>query len=354
MVLSAAAMEFIRALGLVLISIVIAKAFVYTLSNVIVNLAKKTKTSLDDEIIAATKKPIYYLIIVIGADFAAQGITVYPVFTERLRAWIFAAEVLLSAFFIARLVGVFAGWYAKNLAVKTKTNFDDEFLPLFNRLSAIFIYGSAIVIILDYFHYDITALVAGLGIAGLAVALAAQDTLANMIAGFVIMADRPFRIKDVIELPTGDYGEVYEIGLRSTKILTLDYTMVVIPNSEIGKSKVVNYSYPDKRVRLSIPVGVAYGTDLKKATQILKDVAKKQTHVLETPAPRVYMNSFGDFSLNLILHVWIDSHKDRFDVINRINRAIDERFRKEGIEIPFPIRTVYMKKEDDGPEDVGE
>ncbi|MFQ5800930.1 MAG: mechanosensitive ion channel family protein [Candidatus Hydrothermarchaeales archaeon] len=350
MALSLAAVEVIKALGLVLISIVLAKVFVYVMSNIAGTAAKRTRTKLDDEIIAAIKKPFSYLIIIIGMDFAVQGITTYPKLTANLESWIFAGEILLSAFFITRLVGVLVGWYAKNIAAKTKSRFDDEFLPLFNRMSALFIYGSAIVIILDSFQYDITAIVAGLGIAGLAVALAAQDTLANMISGFVIMADRPFRVNDIIELPGGEYGEVYEIGLRSTKILTLDLTMVVIPNSEIGKSQIVNYSYPDKRIRLKIPVGVAYGTDLKKATKILKEAAKKQSHVLESPAPKVYMTSFGDFSLDLILYVWIDSHKDRFGVINRINREIDERFKKEGIEIPFPIRTVYMKREVEGDE----
>ncbi len=346
MEVSPASLELIEAFGLVLISIFTAKIFVYLMSNVALTVARRTKTTLDDEIISAIKKPLYYLIILIGVDFAWQGIRIHAGIVSILGSLIFAGEILLAAFFIVRLIGVFVGWYAKNIAAKTKSGFDDEFLPLFNRISALFIYGSALVIILDFFNYDITALVAGLGIAGLAVALAAQDTLANMIAGFVIMADRPFRIKDIIELPGGEYGEVYEIGLRSTKILTLDYTMVVIPNSEIGKSKVINYSYPDKRVRLRIPVGVEYGTDLKTVTNILKDVAKKQAQVREIPSPKVRMNSFGDFSLNLELYVWIDSHKDRFEVIDRINREIDERFKKEGIVIPFPIRTVYMKSEE--------
>jgi MscS family membrane protein len=347
MAISLVTFELIKAIGLIVISIVLAKIFVHIMSNIAGIAAKRTRTTLDDEIIAAIRKPLYYLIIFIGVDFAVQGVTTYPDLTASLGEWVFAGEIFLSAFFITRLIGVFVGWYAKNIAAKTKSRFDDEFLPLFNRIAAIFIYGSAVVIVLDSFQYDITAVVAGLGIAGLAVALAAQDTLANMISGFVIMADRPFRINDIIELPGGEYGEVYEIGLRSTKILTLDYTMVVIPNSEIGKSQIVNYSYPDKRVRLMIPVGVAYGTDLKKATSNMKEAAKKQAHILESPAPRVHMTSFGEFSLDLILYVWIDSHKDRFDVINKLNREIDERFKKEGIEIPFPIRTVYMKKEEE-------
>jgi len=342
MEISVATREIAWGLGLIVLSIILAKLFVYFISRYVVAAAKKTSTILDDMIVDCVKKPLYYLIIIVGADVAVQGVSTLPEITKKLDSVLFVAEVLVGAYFVSRLIRVFAQWYAKNIAAKAKSRFDDEFLPLFNRTADVFIYGSSIVIILDFFGYDITAIVAGLGIAGLAVALAAQETLSNMISGFVIMADRPFRVNDIIELSAGEYGEVSEIGLRSTKILTMDLTMIVVPNSQIGSSQITNYSYPDNRLRLKIPVGVAYGTDLKIATKALKDVAKKQRHVLNRPAPRVHMTSFSDFSLSLVLYVWIDSHKDRFEVINRINRAIDERFKKDGIEIPFPIQTVRI------------
>jgi small-conductance mechanosensitive channel len=346
MVVSVVSAEFIRAFGLILISIVIAKLFVYFLSNYALVFVKKSKTSLDDKIIEAIKKPIFYFIILIGTDFALSEISTVPALINPLQSFIFAAEVLLGAFFISRIVSVFGEWYANNITARTKSRFDDEFLPLFNRIAKLFIYGSAIVIILDFFEYEITAIVAGLGIAGLAFALAAQDTLANMISGFVIMADRPFRIKDIIQLPGGEYGEVHEIGLRSTKILTLDALMVVIPNSQIGNSQIINYSYPDNKIRLKIPVGVAYGSNPKEVAKIVKDVARKQPKVLQRPAPRCRLSSFGDFSLNLTLYVWVDSHRDRVEVIDKINMEIFDRFKKEGIEIPFPTRNILIKKEE--------
>ncbi len=343
MEIPAVAAEVFKGLGLLILSIVLAKLFVYFISRYAAAAAKKRTTILDDMLIEAVQKPLYYLIILLGFDVAVQGISILPEVTSKLDSILYVAEVFVGAYFVSKTVRVFARWYAKNIAAKAKSRFDDEFLPLFNRTADIFIYGSSIVIILDFFRYDITAIVAGLGIAGLAVALAAQDTISNMISGFVIMADRPFRVNDIIELSAGEYGEVSEIGLRSTKILTMDLTMIVVPNSQIGSSQIINYSYPDNRLRLKIPVGVAYGTDLKTATKALKEVAKKQRHVMERPAPRVHLTSFSDFSLSLILYVWIDSHKDRFEVINRINRAIDERFKKDGIEIPFPIQTIQIK-----------
>ncbi|GBE18985.1 small-conductance mechanosensitive channel [archaeon BMS3Abin16] len=352
MLISLSAEEAIKALGIILLSVVASRIFIYFITNHASRLAQRTNTDFDDALIDASKTPLYYLIILIGTDYALHQITTLPSLTTGLESAIFVFEILLLAIFINRILGVTVEWYSKNIAVKTETKFDDEFLPLFKRTSAIFIYGAATVIVLDYFSYDITAIVAGLGIAGIAVALAAQDTLSNMISGFVIMADRPFRVKDIIELPSGEYGEVSEIGLRSTKILTLDALMIVIPNAKIGDSQIVNYSYPDRRMRLKIPVGVAYDSDIDFVTEILISIAKRQPHVLESPVPRVTLESFGDSSINLLLYVWIDSHKDKVQVINKINRDIDKMFKKEGVEIPFPIRTIYSRngKSKDGGE----
>ncbi len=348
MAISLSAEETIRALGIILLSVVGSRIFIYFIKKYASRLTRRTNTDFDDALINTSKTPLYYLIILFGTEYALRQITTLPELTGILESAIFVFQILLLAVFINRIFGVTVEWYSKNIAAKTETRFDDEFLPLFKRTSAIFIYGAATVIILDFFTYDITAIVAGLGIAGIAVALAAQDTLSNMISGFVIMADRPFRVKDIIELPSGEYGEVSEIGLRSTKILTLDALMIVIPNSKIGDSQIVNYSYPDTRLRLNIPVGVAYDSDIDSVTEILIKIAKRQPNVLTSPVPKVVLDSFGDSSINLLLRPWIDSHKDKVQVINRINRDIDKAFKKEGVEIPFPIRTIYSKNKKSG------
>lgn len=343
MAFSPATMETIKALAIVFLAILFSRLFIYVLSRYVMAVAKKTRTQIDDEIIEALRKPLYYLIILYGIELALGGLEIAPFLEEVLTSAIFILKVFLGAILVNRLLSTLLNWYGRNIASKTQTRLDDEFLPLFKRALSLFVYITALVIILDYFAYDITAIVAGMGIAGLAVALAAQDTLSNMISGFVIMADRPFRAGDIIELPNKEYGEVYEIGLRSTKILTLDALMIVIPNSQIGSSVILNYSYPDPKLRLRIPIGVAYGSDLDKVTDILIQVGKSESHVLENPAPRVMMISFGDFSLDLELHVWIYGHRDKVAVIDAINRDIDKRFKEEDVEIPFPIQTIYMK-----------
>ncbi|HDH28244.1 MAG TPA: mechanosensitive ion channel, partial [Euryarchaeota archaeon] len=193
MAISTATWEIVWGVGLIILSIALAKLFVYIISRYAALVAKKTATVLDDMVIEAVKKPLYYLIILVGADVAVQSVTSLSEITSKLDSIIYVGEVLAGAYFVSKTVRVFARWYAKNIAAKAKSRFDDEFLPLFNRTADVFIYGSSIVIILDFFGYNITAIVAGLGIAGLAFALAAQETLSNMISGFVIMADRPFR-----------------------------------------------------------------------------------------------------------------------------------------------------------------
>ena len=186
-------------------------------------------------------------------------------------------------------------------------------------------------------------MLAGMGIAGLAVALAAQETLSNMFSGVYLMVDHPVRIGDRIILDSGELCEVQDIGLRSTKLYNIvEHTMIFIPNEILAKSKIVNISAPDIRLKVRFPIGVAYGTDIRKVKRILLEIAEEAPDVLDDPEPVVIFREFGDFSLNLLLILWIDDIRKKFDVIDYVNQRIDDRFKEEGIEIPFPIRTLYI------------
>ncbi len=150
-------------------------------------------------------------------------------------------------------------------AKKTESTINEAVFPILNRLVMILILFIAVVISLGHFGVDVSSLLVFLGGGSVAIALAAQETLANMIAGFIIMLDRPFRLGDRIKLPTGEIGDVYEIGLRSTKILDFDNNLIISPNSELTKTKVINYSYPRNDIRVLVEVNVAYGTSIERA-----------------------------------------------------------------------------------------
>jgi len=163
------------------------------------------------------------------------------------RAFI-AVLALTVASALQRLSSATIHWYAVNVATRTKTKFDDEFLPLLRRIANIVIWVIAFLMILTNFGVNVTAIVATLGVTSLAIALAAQDTIANVIAGFLIMLDRPFRIGDEIKLPSGERVRTLDIGVRRSRFLNLDdNSIVIVPNVDLSKSKVTNYTYGKER-----------------------------------------------------------------------------------------------------------
>ena len=194
---------------------------------------------------------------------------------------------------------------------------------------------------------DITPFLAGAGIAGLAIALAAQDIISNFFGGAIITVDKPFKVGDRIRVDQY-IGDVINVGPRSTRLKTLDYQIVTIPNNKITTNIIVNYAEPDQKLRITLPVSVAYGSDPKKVKEILLDIAqntiKNTEYLLEEPAPKAFFLEFQDSSLKFILYVWARKYNLPDEVKDAINTQIAERFAAEGIEIPFPQMEVRLKK----------
>lgn len=194
-----------------------------------------------------------------------------------------------------------------------------------------------------YFGLPVTAVFASAGIAGVAVALAARETLANFFGGVSIFLDRPFRAGDYIVLDTGERGEVKAVGMRSTRLQTRDDVLITIPNSVITGLKIVNESKPQQDFRVRIKIGVAYSSDLERVEEVLEDVAQNNAMVMENPSPRVRLRTFGDFSINYELLAWVKRPHDRGRLTHELSKAVFYRFKEEGIEIPFPQRDIHMR-----------
>ncbi|MGH7583233.1 MAG: mechanosensitive ion channel family protein [Gemmatimonadales bacterium] len=193
---------------------------------------------------------------------------------------------------------------------------------------------------------DVSALLAGLGVAGIALGFAAQETVANMIAGFLIFWDRPFTIGDYIATQDRE-GEVREITLRTTRIRTLDNTYVVVPNKQIIGDTLVNHSmYGETRV--VIPVGIAYKEKIADARAVLMRAIRQVDGVLDSPAPDVVARSLGDSSINLEVRVWIARAQDERPITARVVEAAKLALDEAGIEIPFPHLQLFVDQIDDG------
>ncbi|WP_320006745.1 mechanosensitive ion channel family protein [Maridesulfovibrio sp.] len=194
------------------------------------------------------------------------------------------------------------------------------------------------------FGIPVTAIFASAGIAGMAIALAARETLANFFGGVSIFMDRPFRAGDYIVLDNGDRGEVKAVGMRSTKIQTRDDIMITIPNSVITNGKVVNQSRPLPHFRVRVKLGVAYGSDVDRVEEILLALAEQNELAIASPEPRVRFRKFGDSALEFELLCWAARPHDRGRLIHTLSRDIYKKFNEEGIVMPFPQRDVYLHK----------
>lgn len=296
-------------------------------------------------------QPVYYLIITGGIAYEIDYLFksfefLSPVIHQMLKGVTFATAAILIGWMVTRFTIGITGWYAKRIAEKTKTQIDDEFIPIFNRAFKSIVIVLVLMAILSHFKVDIKGLVAVLGVGSLALALAAQDTLANMIAGFILMIDRPFRVGDRVMFNDRRKLDVYEIGLRSTKFLTLENTLVIIPNAELSKMTIDNTSYPEPTIRVKLDVGVAYGSDIDLVKKLLLEAAVEHPDSLTKPESNVQFINFGDSSLDFRIYAFIQANKNQWRVENAIRENVYKIFKRENIEIPFPQRVLHIPSQE--------
>jgi small-conductance mechanosensitive channel len=233
------------------------------------------------------------------------------------------------------------------VANKTETKIDNIIFDLLKRLGGAVIYATAVIMALDALGVNVMPFIAGAGVAGLAVGFAAKDTLSNLIAGVLLIIDRPFEIGDRIEVwsaPAGSatWGDVLDIGLRATKIKTTDNIVIIIPNNEIMKRDIINYTIISSKIRVRVNIGIAYDADIEKVKRLIISVADSAEWIAKDPAPRVVVRNFGESSVDLQVRVWIHDARKRMDTISYLTDKIKAVFDQNGIEIPFPKRDITI------------
>ncbi len=321
------------------------------LEKILFRITKRTKNNLDNQILNSARFPIYLLAVVLALDSAMRRLNFLP---EDWDTWLkegfFVLYFLVGFIFSWRLVTHLFKWLSEEMSQKTEANLDKQLFPFVQRVVLILLSAIGVITILSHFKVNITAMVTTLGIGSLAVALAAQNALEDTISGFLIMIDQPYRIGDRIELLDLDtWGDVVDIGLRSTRIRTRDNRMVVIPNSQIGKSLVVNYAYPNDQYRLQIHIGVAYGTDLEKARQVIINAVQQVEGVLPDHPVEALFLEFGDSAMIFRVRWWLESYVDTRRMFDRVNTALYNVLLKENIQLPFPQLDVHIQNKDQVP-----
>ncbi len=322
--------------------------------------AKRTTTTLDDAVLKAVKGSVRVAIVVAGVQLAVRQLTLFPdSWQANLDSFFFISYLFIVYIAVYRLISGLADWYGSEVTQRTETDLDDKFISFFRALANILITIIAIIILLGHFGIEPSALVATLGISTLAVALAAKETLSDVISGFMILLDEPFAIGDRIEVQDIDtWGDVTEVGLRSTRILTRDNRLVTVPNSVIGKGLIINYSNPSTVYRVETHVGIAYGTDVDFARKVMIKALLAEDWVMKEKPVEALLLEFGDSALIFRVRCWIKHFVETRRVIDKMNSALYKGFNKTDIVLATPQREVRLVSAgvtpDDDPRSVNE
>jgi small-conductance mechanosensitive channel len=309
--------------------------------------SEKTKTTVDDAITNALRAPSIWWALAIGLYMALATSELSAKYVEYGLKAIYVIIIISVTMAAASITSRI---FQKKIESSVKGT--DKAIPATGLSKAIvnaLIFTIGFLVILNSLGISITPLLTALGVGGLAVALALQDTLSNLFSGVHILLERPLKVGDYVKLDSGEEGYVVDIGWRTTRIRKIGNNLIIIPNSKLSQSTITNYCMPEKRMSLLIPVGVSYDTDPERLEEILLDVAKSAVGEIKglrrDPAPLVrFSPGFGESSLDFTLICQIEEFVDQYYVQHELRKRIFKRLNEEKIEIPFPIRTVYMKQ----------
>jgi len=335
-----------RFVGLVVFGgfIVIAVAARFAIAFIARQMDRLRFHSVAPRIILTTKNTLPMLLATLGVAFGLSALPEAEHWRGELSVFLSVAIAVLVSHTIADITTTTITWYVRVIAPRTESTFDDKMLPILRRLLVALVYGIAALVVLDSLGVSISPLLGGLGIGGLAVALALQPTLSNFFAGAYVLSDGAISTGDYIELQGGPAGYVIEVGWRSTKIRTWLNNLVVIPNSVMADSIVTNYSAPQQAMNILLVGGVSYDSDLQRVEDVSLDIArgviKDLPDALDSMDPYFGFDTFGDSNIGFWIFVQARDRFGSFLVTNELIKRLHRRFKAEGIEINYPVRKL--------------
>lgn len=337
--------EWLIGLSIILAGVLLGKVVFWVIENVVKKITSKTKSNIDDIVIDMIEEPVSFAISILVIWYGLDLLNL----PDAGHIWINRIYYILIIFTISwlinRLIDALIEEYLVPIVENSESDLDDQLLPILRKGIHATVWVMAIIIALNNAGYDVGALIAGLGIGGLALALAAQDTVANVFGGVTIFVDQPFTIRDWIKI-NGHEGTIEEVGIRSTRIRTFPGRLITIPNKTFAESAIENVSAEPSR-RVIITLGLTYDMSHEKVDEALKVLAQihdDNKDVLEEKHLELF-DSFGDFSLNVKFIYYITKGEDVFQVNSKINFEILERFNKARLDFAFPTQTILASVE---------
>jgi len=335
--------EWAISLGILLAAIVVAKICYWLIGKYVKKITAKTKTNLDDLLVDKLEEPIVYAIGILGFFWGFQRLT-FGEGVDNFFAYTFTFVFTLNVtWLVVRTLDAIIQEYLSPLVSKSDSDLDDQLLPLVRKLIKIILWTLGIVIGLNNIGFNVGAIIAGLGIGGLALALAAQDTVKNIFGGIMVYIDKPFKVKDRIKIGGFD-GFVEDVGIRSTRLRTLEGRLVTLPNAQFSDQAVENVTLEPSR-KVVTNLGLTYQTTpekMERAIEILEDITNNNENL---EADRlISFNNWGDFSMDILYVYFIKPTSDIFKTQTDVNMAILKRFKEEGLDFAYPTQTIYKKE----------
>ncbi len=319
--------------------IILSKAADIIISKILLRIAIRTSFDVDEHFVRFIHRPACLSVFLLGILHAALLEPTFP------PPWNTAAPNVIKTLILA------VWWISliREITVMNENNtgwavrkFDKTRFYILKNISRIILLFIGIIWALIIWRVNLTPLFASAGIVGIAIALAAKDTLANFFGGIALFTDAAYRVGDYIILESSERGEVVELGIRSTKIKTRDDVMITIPNSTMSTTKIVNQSAPEVSYRIRIDVGVSYKSNLRTVEKTLLQVAAANHALEKKPEPRVRVRSFGESAILLQLLVWVEEPAQRGLQTHNLLKMIHIAFKEQGVEIPFPQRDLHF------------
>jgi small-conductance mechanosensitive channel len=330
-----------------LLTAVIALFLVFVFPPLTRKLTSKTETKLDDMLIDIVRGPATLIFILL---MCVESMRSLPISYGTLHTAELAFDmvfVFAGGWMIYKVFNDIVIYYAKRYAAASETELDDVLIPILEWLGAILIIAGGVAYIMRDFGIDITVLVAGMGVMGVVIGFAMQESLGNFIGGMFLLTDRPFKTGDDIQLPDGTYCTVVRVGMRTTRLYRgIDKDILILPNSEIANKPIINLTQPDRVLGATIDVGVSYDADIDKVKSVIleivgahPDISKREEH-----KPMVRVQEFADSSVNMRVFFTVGELSKLWQAKSDVRQTIHKRFAQEGIEIPYPQRVIHMKQ----------
>lgn len=324
-------------------ALIVGKILYKITGGIVKSLASRTKTSLDDILVDKLEEPVVYGIVILGFYWGFNRLHFTDSVDNFFANTFMIIFILNITWLIARVLDALVDEYVVPIVEKSDSDFDDQLLPIVRKTISAILWTFGILIALSNTGFNIGAMIAGLGIGGLALALAAQDTVKNIFGGIMVFLDKPFKMNDRIKV-NGMDGFVEEIGVRSTRLRTLEGRLITIPNGQFSDNAVENVTLePTRKVKFTI--GLTYDTtpvQMEKAMKLLRDIVMANPKV--TDEPLISFNNWGDFSMGILMIYYIRNIDDILSAQSEINLEILQKFNAEGLEFAFPTQMIYKKE----------